>query len=143
LRLEAGAEQTTPHETCRLVQQEDGFDLQARLGDQWANVYRFSLEPQQPVDYEVSNWFTATHPNSIFVQHLIVARPSADRRTSLLNTEVTIRHKDGRIEVQKLKSVDEIAGALAAHFGIVLDEAQKASSLAPHFSRWAGAFERA
>lgn len=139
LRLETGIEQQTPHEVYRLLPHgEDGagFELQAKLGAEWATIYSFTLDPQAPVDYEVSNWYTATHPASIFVQHLIVARPAADRRHALLNTGLTIRHKDGRVETQKLESVDEIAEALRDYFGIALSEEQKAAALAPHFERW-------
>ena len=35
-----------------------------------------------PVDFEVANWFTATHPASPFVSHLIVARPGRMRRVT-------------------------------------------------------------
>ncbi|MCE9648395.1 MAG: arylamine N-acetyltransferase [Parvibaculum sp.] len=139
LRLETHIEQQTPHEVYRLlphgVSGKD-FELQARLGADWATIYSFTLEPQAPVDYEVSNWYTATHPGSIFVQHLIVARPAADRRHALLNTGLTIRHKDGRVETKRLESIDEIAEALRDYFGIALSEEQKAASLAPHFKRW-------
>jgi N-hydroxyarylamine O-acetyltransferase len=139
LRLETGIEQQTPHEVYRLLPHgEDGaaFELQAKLGPDWASIYSFTLDPQAPVDYEVSNWYTATHPASIFVQHLIVARPAADRRHALLNTGLTIRHKDGRVETRALESVDEIAAALHDYFGIALSGEQKAASLAPHFKRW-------
>lgn len=139
LRLETGIEQQTPHEAYRLLPHGEGgadFELQAKLGADWAPIYSFSLEPQSPIDYEVSNWWTATHPGSIFVQHLIVARPTVDRRHALLNTGLTIRHKDGRVETQTLESVDEIAEALRVYFGIALSEEQKAASLTPHFARW-------
>lgn len=139
LRLETGIEQQTPHEIYRLLPHGEagrGFELQAKLGADWASIYSFSLEPQAPVDYDVSNWWTATHPASIFVQHLIVARPAADRRHALLNTGLTIRHKDGRVETKTLGSVGEIAEALHVYFGIALSDEQKAASLAPHFARW-------
>ncbi|MGB3808822.1 MAG: arylamine N-acetyltransferase [Parvibaculum sp.] len=136
LKFEVDIEQPTPHETYRILRRGQDFELQAKLGEDWVSIYSFSLEPQAPVDYEVSNWFTATHPNSIFVQHLIVARPAVDRRHALLNTGLTIRHKDGRVETRQLASVDEIAVALRDYFGISLSEDQKAASLAPHFARW-------
>lgn len=136
LKFEVDIEQPTPHETYRILRRGQDFELQAKLGEDWVSIYSFSLEPQAPVDYEVSNWFTATHPNSIFVQHLIVARPAVDRRHALLNTGLTIRHKDGRVETRQLASVDEIAVALRDYFDISLSEDQKAASLAPHFACW-------
>lgn len=136
IRLEMDVEQETPHEPRRLVTHEDGIELQAKLGDDWATVYRFTLEPHRRSDYEVANWHTSTHPSSIFLQFLIAARPGADRRVTLFNRDLTIRHLDGRVESRKLGSVDEIAAALDAHMGLALSEEDKAAMLSPYMDAW-------
>jgi N-hydroxyarylamine O-acetyltransferase len=142
LKLEPGIEQATPHETFRLLKEGAEYELQAKLGEGWVAAYRFTQEPQQPVDYEVASWFTSTNPQSIFVKNLIVARPAADCRRSLLNTDLTIRHRDGRIEERTLQSVGEIADALCTHFDISLGQAEIAASIAPHFARWRAAADK-
>ena len=81
LALAPGPEQATPHESFRLVAATGEFDLEARLGGNWASLYRFSLQPQLPVDYEVANWFTSTHPASLFVNHLIASRAAPGAAT--------------------------------------------------------------
>ncbi|GAB5502268.1 arylamine N-acetyltransferase family protein [Pyruvatibacter sp.] len=129
----------TPHEPRRLLSVDgavDTYELQVMLGDQWAPVYQFSLEAQSAADYELSNWYTATHPHSIFVQFLIAARPEADRRITLFNTELTIRGRDGVAEVTKLHTVDEIATALADHFDLHLSADERKTILAPHLDGW-------
>lgn len=76
IRFQTGIEQETPHEPRRLLAHGDGFELQGKLGDKWAPIYRFTEEVQTRTDYELSSWYTSTHPSSIFVQFLIAARPS-------------------------------------------------------------------
>lgn len=118
LALETGREQPTPHETYRLVPAGDEIDLQARLGGDWADLYRFSLAPQAATDYEVANWFTSTHPESLFVRHLVASRPAPGRRYTLFNDRFSIRHLDGRVERRRVTDAATLAGLLARHFGI-------------------------
>ncbi len=74
---------------------------------------------QTAADYAVANWFTATHPNSLFVNNLTVSRAGPDRRCTLFNDKFTIRHLDGRIERRILNGAAEFGEVLARHFGIV------------------------
>ena len=46
LRLEPEVEQTTPHETFRLVRAGDALVMEARIGVTWAALYRFDLQEQ-------------------------------------------------------------------------------------------------
>ncbi len=129
-------ELATPHEPRRLLAHDGGFELQGKLGDRWASIYRFTLEPNGLVDYEQASWFTSTHPSSIFVQFLIVGRPTAECRKTMFNTEFTIRDLNGAAEIRHLASVDEMAEVLATHFDLHLTEDEKARMLAPHFKHW-------
>lgn len=122
LALALGPEQATPHETFRLVAADGEFDLEARLGGNWASLYRFSLQPQLPVDYEVSNWFTSTHPASLFVNHLIASRATAGRRYALFNTRYTVRSHDGDSERKALPDAAALGSILDRNFGIALPE---------------------
>ena len=67
LRLEADIEQATPHEPFRLVRAGDDYRLQAMVGDAWRTLYRFDLQRQYQVDYEVSSHYLTTHPSSPFI----------------------------------------------------------------------------
>src|SRR4029077_15780987 len=71
LAMRLNVEQTTPHETMRLVPAGEELTLQAKLGENWENMYRLLPQPRLDTDYEIANWFTATHPNSQFVNNLI------------------------------------------------------------------------
>ena len=122
LALEAGHEQKTPHETFRLVPVGNEFDLQVRFGETWTDLYRLSLQEQFPVDYEAPNWFTSTHPGSLFVRNLIVSRPGPRRRHTLFNDKFTIRHSDGSVERRKLQGPEELGNLLTHYFGIELPD---------------------
>ena len=122
LALETGREQKTPHETFRLLPVGNEFDLQARFGETWTDLYRLSLQEQFPVDYEAANWFTSTHPGSLFVRNLIATCPGPRRRHTLFNDKFTIRHSDGSVERRKLQGAEELGDVLTHYFGIDLPD---------------------
>ena len=57
----------------RVVEDDDVLVLQTEGPDGWADVYAFESVPAPPVDIEISNWFCATHPESMFVRGLLVS----------------------------------------------------------------------
>lgn len=118
LRLETDVEQPTPHETFRLAASGGAYVLQARIGDAWKPLYRFTLEEQHGPDYEVSSWFLSTHPRSHFLAGLIAARPAPDARYALRDTTLTTHHRDGRTERREIGSAGELREVLHGTFGI-------------------------
>jgi N-hydroxyarylamine O-acetyltransferase len=130
LALADGYQQPTPHETFRLVAVGDEFDLEARLGERWSSLYRFSLVEQCAADYEVANWFTSTHAESQFVNHLIAARPGARRRYALFNNRLTIRDLDGMSERRASRNAAELGEILAHYFGIALPNSSDLPAIA-------------
>jgi N-hydroxyarylamine O-acetyltransferase len=119
LLFDTGREQATPHEPFRLDLIERGdFLLQVKLGDAWRPVYRFDLEPQFPADYAMANHYVSTYPESIFVDHLIVARVMPGQRQTLFDTTLTQR---GTSESKReLTSAEELRGVLQDTFGLAL-----------------------
>jgi N-hydroxyarylamine O-acetyltransferase len=65
---------------------EDGSELvlQKLAGDEWADVYGFLPQPVPLIDVETSNWWTSTHPRSLFVTGLIVGVRGDDGTSTLL-----------------------------------------------------------
>jgi N-hydroxyarylamine O-acetyltransferase len=130
LAMRPGIEQETPHETMRLWPVGEELTLQAKLGEDWQNIYRLSPHPRFSVDYEVANWFTATHPASLFVNNLIVARPEPDRtRRTLFNGQVTVRHPGGRAERSRPDGEAELSATLESTFGLTLSDADLTGAL--------------
>jgi N-hydroxyarylamine O-acetyltransferase len=112
LMLLPGAEQTTPLETFRLAACDGECELQVHVSTGWAALYRFWPEPVQLVDCDPPNWFHSTCPQSPFRQHLMAARPDADRRYALRDNVYTVRHLDGRAERHVLRDGSDILRTL-------------------------------
>lgn len=123
LKFVAGAEQGTPHETMRFVALGDELVLQAKQKDQWEHIYRVVPLPRIDTEYEIANWFTATHPKSPHLKNIIALRPGPDRtRLTLFSRHFSIRHASGETERRTLTRRQEFADVLSAHFGVVLTD---------------------
>jgi N-hydroxyarylamine O-acetyltransferase len=122
LRLLDESEQETPHGLCRVVRAGDSFDVQTIVDGQWTILYRFTLEEQFLADYEVSNWYCATHPESGFTYQLMVARVAEGRRLGMLNNRLSAHYADGRTDRRELENAEEIADVLEKEFAIALPE---------------------
>lgn len=118
LRLAAGREQATPMGRFLLDERDGVWSLSVQAGGSWRAAYRFTLEAQAPADYEPANWFTATHPDSLFRHNLLMERLTPAWRASLFNRSLTIRHADGRTETRELDDAAALAGVLAEVFAI-------------------------
>jgi N-hydroxyarylamine O-acetyltransferase len=133
LRLDTQEPQRTEHGMLRLLRAGDYFDQQALVEDAWLTLYRFSLEEAYPQDYEVHNWFTATHPDSQFTTHLMASRLQPALRLGLWDNQLSIHRPGGVSERRVLGTPEEIAAVLAEDFGIALPEprAELLRALAP------------
>ncbi|HEY9831530.1 MAG TPA: arylamine N-acetyltransferase [Stenomitos sp.] len=120
LSLAPDIKQSTPHEPFRLIATDHTYIMQAYISQEWKSLYRFDLQEQQIPDYEVSNWYLCTHPNSHFVTTLIAAKPDKNCRYALRNNQLTTHHLDGRTERRVLSSVTELRTALEDVFGLKL-----------------------
>ncbi len=118
LALDTEATQPTPHEPRRLLRHGNGWMQQVLLTSGWSDVVRFTTEELHPIDYEIANWFTSTHPQSRFTQNLAIAIAGVGCRHTLFNREFTTRHADGRVESRTLATPDELLAVLAQPFGL-------------------------
>ena len=78
--LEPGAASDDGTAAHRLEREDDNWVLQTRQDEGWTDLYAFTLEPHYPVDFEVANHYTSTHPSSPFVRGLTAQRLRADAR---------------------------------------------------------------
>ena len=137
LRLDLlGIGQSTRHETFRLSPRGTWTLLEAQLPDGWQPVYALSPEPALDSDYVAANWYTSTHPESGFRRELRVALTTRERRTTLADNRLTVRHARGAME-RRFLSEPEIADALVSTFGIRLDagSARQAAAIATASAR--------
>jgi len=121
LRLQAELAQASPVSELRLTTASDAFfTLESRLPAGWSPIYRFALEPQLPADYEPLNWFTATHPASIFRHNLLMERLTPTLRANLLNDRLTLRAVGRAPEVRRIAEAAEFEQVLTERFGLRL-----------------------
>jgi N-hydroxyarylamine O-acetyltransferase len=121
LRLEPHIVQSTPHEPHRLLPLENGFLLEGCFRGEWDPLYRFTLEPQFPADYEVSNWYLCHHPSSFFRHMLIAARTKPEARYALRDNSLTI-HRKNETDKRILTSAAELRSCLEMDLGLQLPE---------------------
>ena len=67
----------------RLVEDGPELVLQVFQDGGWTDMYGFVPEPAEPIDIEVHNWYTATHPESNFVTGVMTGFRSPDRCLSV------------------------------------------------------------
>jgi len=128
LRLEPHIVQPTPHESHRLLPFENGFVLEALLSGEWRPLYRFTMEPQFPADYEVSNWYLCHHPSSFFRQILMAARATAGGRFALRNNTLSI-HRNNQTEKRVLADSAALRSSLESDFGLRLPESPELAAM--------------
>lgn len=127
LRFAPDLEQMTPWALYRVERDGDDFALAARHGEGWRRAYVFDLTPQLAADYDMANWYTSTHADSLFTHVLIAERLTAEVRRNLVNTWLTERWRDGRVDERNLASAAELGEVLDELFGI--DPPESAASL--------------
>lgn len=118
LALDTEAEQSTPHEPRRLLRRDGLIVHQIRFEGAWGDVYQYVPVPPPPVDFEVGNWFSCTHPKAHFTNTLVVTRVRPDGRLTLFDRELTRRFLDGRTERRDLPSPDELLEVLHRDFAL-------------------------
>ena len=122
LRLEADVEQSTPHEPFRLLSIDGDWRMQARVRGDWQTLYRFDLQRQHQVDYEVTSYYLSTSPTSHFVTGLIAARAEPGRRLALRGRDFAVHELDGETTRRTLPTPDEIMAVLESDFRIRLPD---------------------
>jgi N-hydroxyarylamine O-acetyltransferase len=92
--------------------------LEGNRDGEWIDLYAFTLEPQYPIDFEMANHFTSTHPRSGFVNSLTAQRSWPERRVILRNRELSVR--EGRVtETTDIRDPEHLLEILERHFELV------------------------
>jgi len=123
LLLKPGVEQDTPHEPMRFIDVGGELTLQARLRDTWEHIYRVIPYPRHDSEYEITNWYTGTHPDAPYRSNIIAAKPGPNRtRITMFNARLTVRHATGESERRLLKDEAEFKSVLRDEFGLNMSD---------------------
>lgn len=107
-----------------LVRDGPWWVLRARSGEVVVDAWMTTLDHDQPVDFEVGNHYTATHPRSPFVSRLMMRALTADGRVTLANRDLTVI-RDGEQRRTELADRSALRAAVAEHFGFDLPEIER------------------
>jgi len=122
LRLDCTEPQPTPHENFRIVPVAGEMQVEALVAGVWEPLYRLCAVVQQDVDFELGNWYTATHPASRFRHELIVTRTTPEARHILSGPQLTVRHRGGGVKRRRLGAKD-VERELAERFLLPVEAA--------------------
>jgi N-hydroxyarylamine O-acetyltransferase len=122
LRIVLDERQRTGHEDFRIRAIGRELQLEVDIAGAWTPVYRASPDPAEQSDYESGNWWTSTHPDSLFRNHLVVTRVAADARFTLIDGRLTIRRPGQDAEQRQLDAAG-VELVLSDTFGLPFDEA--------------------
>ena len=105
----------------RMTRRDGEWMLETDIHGAMAPLWMSTLEPESPIDFAMANHFTATWPESPFVQRLMLRALTKDGRVSVMNRDVTIARGE---TVEKTQIADRAAlrALLAGDFGIDLSE---------------------
>jgi N-hydroxyarylamine O-acetyltransferase len=96
--------------------------LQSRYRDEWRDLYAFTLVPAYPIDFEVANHFTSTHPGSPFLRTLTAQIAGPGARHVLRGRKYCIRRAEGE-EIHELSN-DQVVQLLKEQFRLPLSEGE-------------------
>lgn len=127
-----GADAAVP-DTHWMVRDGDCWILRARAGDATIDAWVSTLDADNPVDFEVGNHYTSTHPASGFVNRLALRALTADGRVTVMNRDVKVWHGD-EAQSSQLSDRRELRALLVEHFGFDLPEVE--SLRVPSIPEW-------
>jgi N-hydroxyarylamine O-acetyltransferase len=98
------------HDQFRLISPEPGqYVLQAWLDGQFVSQYGFDLYPAEWIDFMPANYLNSTHPETIFVQKLLVLMQHDTGRKLLIGNEFK-QQSAGELTVSTIapQDIDEL-----------------------------------
>ncbi|MBV5328300.1 MAG: arylamine N-acetyltransferase [Chlorobium sp.] len=99
---------------------EGDYLLQSFVDGAWKNLYEFNLSQQEWVDFEPANYLNSTHPDSIFVQWLMVVLQNSSGKDVLVGERFkSVSH--GRTTGWTVKR-EEIPALLQQQFSLRYDQ---------------------
>jgi N-hydroxyarylamine O-acetyltransferase len=128
-----GATVTVQGQTHGMVREGDWWVLRVQAGGKTIDAWATTLDHQNPVDFEVGNHFTSTHPKSPFMNMILMRALTADGRVTVMNRDVTI-WRGGVAQPATLADRAALRALLAEHFGFDLPEVEQMT--VPAIAEW-------
>lgn len=121
--LDGAIEEQPGADFCVFRESFDLYVLRVRFAQEWQDLYAFTLTPALPIDFEIANYFTSTHPGSSFVNRLTVQLTLPRVRHILRGQTYTVRRG---AEVQTIQLDEaEVAHLLSEVFRLDVGDASQ------------------
>ena len=123
---------------------EQGSHWMARDGDYWVlrartpekvlDAWVTTLDLDNPVDFEMGNYYTSTHPASPFVNRIAMRALTKDGRVGVMNRDVRV-WSGSELRQSQLADRAALRALLVEHFGFDLPEVERMR--VPSIPEWA------
>ncbi|MDE2297304.1 MAG: arylamine N-acetyltransferase [Burkholderiales bacterium] len=123
-------------ETHCMVRDGPHWVLRAQVGDKPVDAWVSTLEAENLVDFELGNHYTSTHPNSAFVNRIMMRALTPRGRVSVMNRDVNV-WRDGAVHTLRLADRTALRALLNEHFGFDLPQVENIR--VPSIPEWGGA----
>jgi N-hydroxyarylamine O-acetyltransferase len=95
--------------------------LRAQVGNKLSDCWASTLEEEHPVDFALGNHYTSTHPDSPFVNRIMLRALTDDGRITVMNRDVQL-WRGGTPTARTLADRGQLRTLLYDHFGFDLPE---------------------
>ncbi len=121
LRLLPGRVKEQGPDTFRLREEPgQNYILEALLAGRWQDLYSFTLEPFELVDYEPYNFWNSTSPNVRWTQQKICTIPTKDGRVIAVDREFKI-HSGENTQTVRAKTHEDYLRLIHEYFGLKIE----------------------
>jgi N-hydroxyarylamine O-acetyltransferase len=132
--LVEGEQAQVGDETHRMVRDGRYWVLRAQVGAKSVDAWASTAEEEYPVDFEMGNHYTSTHPASPFVNRIMLRAFTDDGRVTVMNRDVTVWRGETPASTQ-LADRAALRALLVDRFGFDLPEVDRLR--VPTIAEWA------
>ena len=112
----------------------DYWVLRTRTPEKVVDAWVTTLDLDNPVDFEMGNHYTSTHPASPFVNRIMMRALTKDGRVGVMNRDVTV-WRGSALRQSQLADRAALRALLIEHFGFDLPEVERLR--VPSIAEWA------
>ena len=110
--------------THRIARDGNHWVLHVRRGEEMIPGWVTTLEEDNPIDFELANHWTATHPASPFKSIMMLSAATPEGRVNVMNRNVTVL-RGSEAETSQLSDRRALRSLLSEHFGFDLPEVEQ------------------
>jgi N-hydroxyarylamine O-acetyltransferase len=119
--VDSGIDQPAHRPSHWMTRDSDGWVLRGQQGERDIDLWVSDVSTAYPIDFELSNHYVATHPDSIFRSAMMLSRFTETGRATAINRDATIRHA-GDATSWQLEDRQALRRFAAEHLGVDLPE---------------------